>query len=385
MHATPLPAPTERSDAPSRATAPEPAALQRENGRFADLLRQRRADAAQGGGRTAPSPTDEAQAGDSVTATTSATSAAVGPRARPATARDAKEDEATRAEPACRAASEEIQTAAPVPLGTGEPAANDLATPPSTGDAGVPIAVPAQVDAQAPRTDVPPTASGPATVSRPGRVVAKAEADVADAAQRAATATGTAQEAPATAASTTLLPTAEPNRAPLLSRVIDASPAAGAVLPPSRHAELALPAPTSVALSAPVASPEFGELLGAQVSLFARDGLQQAELRLNPAEMGPIGVQIDIAGSEARINFNAGQATTRDAIERALPELAAALRGEGLTLAGGGVFDRPPGAREGTSARASPGTRRTGGVGAPALPATVPRGFAPQGAVDLYA
>lgn len=386
MLATPLPAPTERSDATSRAATPEPAAPRRENGRFADLLRQRRADAAQGAGRTGESTTDDTQAGDTLTTTASAINAAAAPRAKPGTARDTKEDEATRAEPACRAAApDEIQATAPMPPATDESVASDPATPPSTGDAGVPIAVPAQVDAQSPRGDAPPTASGQAAASRPGRVVAKAGADAADAAQRAATAAGTVQEAPATVVPMTLPAAAEPNRAALLSRGIDASPPAGAALPLPRNAEVAPPALTSVSLPAPVASPEFGEWLGAQVSLFARDGLQQAELRLNPAEMGPIGVQIDIAGNEARINFNAGQATTRDAIERALPELAAALRGEGLTLAGGGVFDRPPGAREGTSARASPGTRRTGGVRAAALPATAPRGFAPQGAVDLYA
>ena len=385
MMAMPLPTPPERSDAMSRGATPEPATQRRESGRFADLLRQRRVDAAaKEAGPTAASQDGDAQDG-SPTATTNAAAA---PRARPTAARDAKQVEMTRAETECVAATPgETQAAAePVSQATDESAATDAPALPSTDNACVPIAAPAQVDAQTtPRGDVPQTAPGLAAAGRPARVAVKAEADAADAAaQRATTVAGTAQEAPAAAAMT--LPTAaESSRPASVARSLDASLPAGTSLSLPRNAEVALPAVPSVALPAPVASPEFGELLGAQVSLFARDGLQQAELRLNPAEMGPIGVQIEIAGNEARINFNAGQATTRDAIERALPELAAALRGEGLTLAGGGVFDRPPGAREGTPARANPGTRRVGGGRVVALPAAPSRGFAPQGAVDLYA
>ena len=95
--------------------------------------------------------------------------------------------------------------------------------------------------------------------------------------------------------------------------------------------------------------------------MFARDGLQQAELRINPPEMGPIGVQIEIDGRDARVNFHAGMAATR-ILERALPELAAALRSEGLTLAGGGVFDGSAAARQPSRATRPPGARG-GGTG----------------------
>ncbi|MBP6776079.1 MAG: flagellar hook-length control protein FliK, partial [Piscinibacter sp.] len=386
MMAMPLPTPPERSDAMSRGATPEPATQRHESGRFADLLRQRRVDAAaKEAGPTAASQDDDAQDGSPTATTNATTNAAAAPRARPTAARDAKQVEVTRAETECVAATPgETQAAAePVSQATDESAATDAPALPSTDNAGVPIAAPAQVDVQTtPRGDAPQTAPGLAAAGRPARAAVKAEADAADAAaQRATTVAGTAQEAPsaaAAAAAMTLPAAADSSRPAPVALSLDTSLPAGTSLSLPRNAEVALPAVPSVALPAPVASPEFGELLGAQVSLFARDGLQQAELRLNPAEMGPIGVQIEIAGNEARINFNAGQATTRDAIERALPELAAALRGEGLTLAGGGVFDRPPGAREGTPARANPGTRRVGGGRVVALPAAPSRGFAPQ-------
>jgi flagellar hook-length control protein FliK len=87
----------------------------------------------------------------------------------------------------------------------------------------------------------------------------------------------------------------------------------------------------------PFASPDFAAAFGLQVSLLARDGHQRAELHLNPAEMGPVSVQIVVDGTQARIDFGADVASTRQAIEAGLPELASALRDAGLTLHGGGV------------------------------------------------
>ena len=65
--------------------------------------------------------------------------------------------------------------------------------------------------------------------------------------------------------------------------------------------------------------------------------MQQAELHLNPAEMGPVSIHISLDGTAARVDFGADVAATREAIERGLPELASALRDAGFTLAGGGV------------------------------------------------
>ena len=142
-----------------------------------------------------------------------------------------------------------------------------------------------------------------------------------------------------------------------------------------------------IALPAPLHSPEFAQLLGAQVSMLARDGVQQAELRLNPAEMGPINVRISIDDTHARVDFHAAAAATREVIERGLPELASALREQGLTLAGGGVFQQPPDAR-GQAARDPAGaagdSRRfvSNHDAGPVRTITIPL---PQGALDVYA
>ena len=97
------------------------------------------------------------------------------------------------------------------------------------------------------------------------------------------------------------------------------------------------PDSSTLSLSTPVNTPEFREALGLQVSLLARDGVQTAELHLNPADMGPVSIQIVMEGNQARVDFGADVAATRAAIEAGMPELASALLDAGFTLAGGGV------------------------------------------------
>lgn len=131
-------------------------------------------------------------------------------------------------------------------------------------------------------------------------------------------------------------------------------------------------------LQAPLHSSAFAPELAASVSLLAVDGVQQAELQLNPADMGPVSVQIVVDGAQAHVSFHAAQADTRQALEQSLPDLAAALQGQGLTLSGGGVFQQTPrdskgdaadaSSGEGRSSRAGAGGGRIGGASAAAVP-----------------
>lgn len=108
-------------------------------------------------------------------------------------------------------------------------------------------------------------------------------------------------------------------------------------------------APASAQLATPATSAEFRAALGAQVSVFVKAGVQQAQLHLNPAEMGPVSIQIVLDGQQAQVSFGADSAQTRKIIEASLPELASALRDVGLTLAGGGVSQHGGGQRQDTN------------------------------------
>ena len=96
-------------------------------------------------------------------------------------------------------------------------------------------------------------------------------------------------------------------------------------------------APVETRLAAGPASADFGAQLSAQITTFVRDGVEHARLHLNPADMGPVQVTIQVDGGTAAVHLSADSAQTRQALEQALPMLAGSLREEGLTLTGGGV------------------------------------------------
>ena len=103
----------------------------------------------------------------------------------------------------------------------------------------------------------------------------------------------------------------------------------------------------SLRIDVPADSPQFAPALGTQLSLLVRNGVQTVRLELNPAEMGPIQVQIALDGNAAQVEFQASRADTRSLIEASLPALAGALQDAGLTLAGGGVFEHSQGRQAG--------------------------------------
>jgi flagellar hook-length control protein FliK len=156
--------------------------------------------------------------------------------------------------------------------------------------------------------------------------------------------------------------------------------------------DVAQGANTAVATSTvpvPVDSPDFAAAFGLQVSTLARDGVQRAELHLNPTDMGPVSIQITLDGTQARVDFGADVAATRHAIETGLPELASALRDAGFTLAGGGVtqHSHSNGGQTDDANPGSSGSRRSAPEAIARLDAAaqrVTRRIA-AGGVDLYA
>lgn len=154
---------------------------------------------------------------------------------------------------------------------------------------------------------------------------------------------------------------------------------------PPRPAEAAAPAQAEV--RADIGSKEFAPALGSQLSVLVRNGIEHAQLKLNPAEMGPIEVRISIDGPQAQVDFSAAHAHTRQALQDAVPALATALRESGLTLTGGGVFEQPRESRGESPAPPHAGGRaeaeRAGDE--PLPPGAAPRLPRARGVLDLYA
>jgi flagellar hook-length control protein FliK len=118
---------------------------------------------------------------------------------------------------------------------------------------------------------------------------------------------------------------------------------AGAVSPELAHAgaTAAGAPPIVVPVDVPVDQAGFGAAVMVKVGALAGDGVQQATLTLNPAELGPIQVRIALDGQQATIDFGASHGRTRELLEAALASLATALRDDGLHLAGARVSDWP--------------------------------------------
>jgi len=123
---------------------------------------------------------------------------------------------------------------------------------------------------------------------------------------------------------------------------VPAAPLQAAAATPAWAAVGASPSSQAQVQASP-GTPAFAAETSAQISFFARQGVEHARLHLHPADMGPVTVQIQLDGLAATVNLTAENAQTRAALESALPQLAGSLREAGLTLSGGGVFDRSPG------------------------------------------
>jgi flagellar hook-length control protein FliK len=64
----------------------------------------------------------------------------------------------------------------------------------------------------------------------------------------------------------------------------------------------------------------------------AREGVQQAELRLNPAHLGPVEVRLSMQNEQTSVTFIASNSAARDALEQALPRLRESFNENGLAL-----------------------------------------------------
>ncbi len=93
------------------------------------------------------------------------------------------------------------------------------------------------------------------------------------------------------------------------------------------------------ALSTPLAldSPQFAQACAERVMYCAKEGVQQAEIRLDPAELGKISIRISVDGDRVHAQFSAAQPQAREALELSLPKLREMFAQQGLQLASADV------------------------------------------------
>lgn len=281
--------------------------------------------------------------------------------------------EALAAGPSCE--SEDSARGAPDHNGTAA-GATSVGTPPEAGA----TASPASTSGPAPRA---PTAAARAVATNPPRPATETGADDLLAQAMLGRATDAAEEVPFVTA-------------PRVAAEGAFMPAVSLLLPVAGGPEVAGPgavtgAPASLpaseaTLASKPGSSAFASELAAQLTTYVRRGVQHARLHLNPADLGPVDVRIQLDGDAARVVLTADQAPTRQWLEQALPSLAGSLREAGLTLVGGGVFERGADSDTG-SGQPPPGDRGQSGERdtEPTAPPSLPLPGRRRGVIDLVA
>lgn len=100
--------------------------------------------------------------------------------------------------------------------------------------------------------------------------------------------------------------------------------------------------PLPGSIDVPVRDASWGDRLNERVVMMANNRLQNVDLRLSPAELGPLRVKVSVEDGTASVSFVAQHAVTRDAIEQALPRLRTLLEQNGIDLGNTSVDQHSP-------------------------------------------
>jgi flagellar hook-length control protein FliK len=129
-----------------------------------------------------------------------------------------------------------------------------------------------------------------------------------------------------------------PSRISMSTTAPDAMPFAAATAAPQASDSGSVPA---FRVLHPVGSAGWANEVAERLVDVVRLSHESAELRLQPAHLGPIDIRVTIAGDQASIQLVASHALTREALENALPMLRELLAQQGLALADTAVDSRP--------------------------------------------
>ncbi len=139
-------------------------------------------------------------------------------------------------------------------------------------------------------------------------------------------------------------------------------------------------APQAPVMQSHPQSPQFAGELGDTIMRLARNGIGEAELRLNPADLGPLKLSIRVRDDMASVVLNAQHPVTREALEQALPRLREMFAEQGMQLTDASVGDgSKSGSPQGGLFAAEAGDGQEFGETTPVATRTV------IGLVDVYA
>ena len=181
-----------------------------------------------------------------------------------------------------------------------------------------------------------------------------------------------------------------------------ASGEAAARISGSNELAFNLPAPQPIAaatgaslpssIATPVSHPAWPSQLGQQlIQLVQRGGEQHVQMKLHPAELGPLSISLKMTEHGAQAQFLSAHAQVRQVIEQAIPQLREALAEQGISLSDTSVGEQGFSNQQEAFAQQSTGSSAGGESGVTSVegetgtPVPVGSSIALDGRVDLYA
>ena len=95
-------------------------------------------------------------------------------------------------------------------------------------------------------------------------------------------------------------------------------------------------------IEVPVQQAGWGEAVGNRLMMMVNDKIQSAHIHLNPPELGPIEVRVNVNQDQASVHFVSSNSTVRDAIDDAFPRLKEMFLQNGITLSDANVSQQSP-------------------------------------------
>ena len=129
---------------------------------------------------------------------------------------------------------------------------------------------------------------------------------------------------------------------PTTSSVSDTAPLTPLSQSPNPLAVKPAAALLELALPTRLGDPGWQEGLSGRVSMMVNQRIGVATIRMNPPELGPIEVKVNLNHDQASVQFVSHAAQVRDALEQSIPRLREMLEQSGFTLVDSQVSDQSP-------------------------------------------
>lgn len=154
-------------------------------------------------------------------------------------------------------------------------------------------------------------------------------------------------------------------------------------LAPAPASQVAAPvADNDVVVATAVGSTDWAADLGQQMVDMVTRGDRQVDLRLHPADLGPLSISLNLSDGTTQAQFQVAHASVRAAVEQALPQLREALATQGIALGQASVSDQ---SSRGSAQRDPQPTRLSRSDTSPVSePVVVQQVQLARSAIDLY-